>query len=133
MGSRVICVRPEVPVASLGGEFHGARSLFLPVVQGSGRLLGVLWRSDLAPPSIRENMTLRDRLGGASVTTVAEQMDLRPIVVHEGSPLSDALWAMTDYRARTVTVVGADGTVAGLLSDLEVLMWFARQRRRLGL
>lgn len=132
MGSRVICVQPEVTVASVRDEFSRANAVFLPVVEASGRLLGVLWRNDLAPPKIREISALRDRLGAGSITTAAEQMDPRPIVLHEGSPLSDALRAMTVDRARTVAVVDADGAAMGLLSDLEVLMWFARQRRRLG-
>ena len=86
--------------------------------------------SDLAPPSVRESAALRLRLRGESMTTVGEEMDPRAISVREDLPLSEALRAITSNRARTVTVVATDGTVVGLLSDLEILIWFALERRR---
>ena len=130
MGSHVVCVRPEVAVETLADQFHAAGAILLPVVDASARLIGVLWRSDLAPPSVRESAALRLRLRGESMTTVGEEMDPRAISVREDLPLSEALRAITSNRARTVTVVATDGTVVGLLSDLEILIWFALERRR---
>lgn len=131
MGPRVVCVGPEVGVEGLRDEFQITRAMLLPVVEPSGRLVGVLWRFDLAPSHLRELIALRHRREGAPVGTVAEQMDPHALAVQEGAPLTEALRAMTVDRARTVTVVAIDGTVVGLLSDLELLMWFARQRRGL--
>lgn len=129
MGARVTCVRPEVDVTTLDGEFGPIHASLLPVVDDDAKLLGVLWRHDLAPPRMHESIALRVRLRVADRDTVADQLDPFPLTLHEGAPAIEALRAMTVDHARSIAVVGDGGRVVGTLSDLELLTWFARARR----
>ena len=127
MPSRVVCVRPELPFAL---AFAVERPTLLPVVDAEGRLVGVLWRPDVAPTALRAEIQLRARLGPPSPGIVAELLDTRHAALHESSPLIDALRLMTVDHARAVPVVADGGVVVGTLSDIDLLVWFGRAKRR---
>jgi CBS-domain-containing membrane protein len=103
-----------------------SRTALFPVVDDAHHLLGLLWRPDVAPPHLRVTIQqrLRKREGLAS-----EVMDTRGHVAFESTPLLEAFQRMTVDRARFLTVLSADGGVVGMLSDLDLLGWFARARR----
>jgi CBS-domain-containing membrane protein len=105
MGPSVVCVRAEVCVSDLRETFRTARSALLPVVDALGRLVGVVWRDD-------------------------SRVDSRALALDESASALEALRAMTIERARAVPVVGEGGAVVGVLSDIDLLGWLARERRR---
>ncbi len=127
MASRVVCVRPELPLAEV---FGAERSVLLPVVDAAGKLIGVLWRPDLTPAPFRKTIELRARLASFPLGVVAERMDTQHAVLHETSPLVDALRAMTVNHARSLPVVAEGEMVVGMISDIDLLTWLGRARRR---
>jgi predicted transcriptional regulator len=50
--------------------------------------------------------------------------------VHEGSSIEHSVEVLAGKRARTLILIQDDETVAGVLTDLELLRWWARERRR---
>jgi CBS-domain-containing membrane protein len=124
-GSRVLCIHAELPIDRLTVAFQESSGVELPVVDGQGHLLGTVWRNDFVraarlgePHAVLEPLLhVADRVGQATT-------------VHEGSSIEHAVEVLTSKRARTLILVQDDDTVAGVLTDLDLLRWWARERRR---
>jgi CBS domain-containing protein len=125
-GTRVVCVHAELPVERLRAAFQESSAIELPVVDPSGHLLGTVWRDDFA----------RGRMNGGARPTLASPRragDLvgRAATLPESASIGYAVEVLTSRRARTLILVQGDDTVAGVLTDLDLLRWLSRARRRL--
>jgi CBS-domain-containing membrane protein len=114
-----------LPVERLPAAFHECSAVELPVVDGSGHLLGTVWRDDFA----------RGRMKGGSRPTFepprhAADLVGRATTLPESASIGYALEVLTSRRARTLILVQDDDTVAGVLTDLDLLHWLSRGRRR---
>ena len=110
----------------LPSAFEEWHAVELPVVDGQGRLLGAVRRSDFVRarglPSHPASLHKPQR--------VAEVLD-SAVRIHESSSIAQAVQIFASKRARTLILVQDDDTVAGVLTDLDLLRWVTQARRRL--
>jgi len=112
----------------------------LPVVDAGRRVVGVLSLDDLRaalpfPVGLREHPT-PDQRESAREWTVAEVMTHAPQTLVEGADLADAAEQMAERRIGCLPIVDAEGRLAGILSETDLLhalatmLWSDRQRER---
>jgi CBS domain-containing protein len=116
----------------------------LPVVDGGGRAIGVVSKTDLvrdqfetldadfqADELIREPEASKLGLGSHAALiargTVAEVMTPAPITVSEHLSISQAAAIMASREVHRLPVVGSAGTVVGIVSSLDIVRWLADQ------
>jgi predicted transcriptional regulator len=124
-GPRFLCLHAELPIDLLPTAFQEWSGVELPVVDDRGRLLGTIWRDDFVrthafgmPHAILEPpQRVVDRVGHATT-------------VHESSSIEHSVEVLAGQHARTLILVQNDDTVAGVITDLDLLRWWARERRR---
>jgi CBS domain-containing protein len=115
MTADVVCVTPDLTLDALLAillerNFSGA-----PVVDGEGRPIGVVSKTDL----LRE--------GQLPQTTVGDAMMPLVFTLAETAPLSQAAALMVEEGVHRLPVVSAEGRVVGLLSSFDVMRWIARE------
>ncbi len=100
----VITVHPEVPITEALGLMRRGRFRHLPVVDGRGRLVGIVSDRDLGRPasSVREVMT-------PDVVTVKPSTDIR-----------HAARLMRERKIGSLPVI-EDGRPVGILTETDVL------------
>jgi CBS domain-containing protein/RNA polymerase-binding transcription factor DksA len=114
----------------------------LPVVDSERRVVGVLSLDDLRaalplPVGLGERPGLPDR-ESAREWRVADLMTHAPETLREGADLAEAAERMAERRIGCLPVVDAEGRLAGLLSEtdllhaLATLLWSDRVRERRG-
>jgi acetoin utilization protein AcuB len=110
----------------------------LPVLDAGRRVVGVLSLDDLRaalpfPVGLREQPT-PDQRESAREWTVAEVMTHSPYTLVEGDDLADAAEQMAERRIGCLPIVDAEGRLAGILSEtdllyaLATLLWSERRR-----
>lgn len=107
-------------IMTLGGVRH------MPVVKG-GRLVGVVSERDLLRASLSNltdfgNDQRRAFLHGVEIARVMSQP---PIVIHQDEPVDAAARVMAERRIGCLPVVDADGALIGLVTETDVLRYFA--------
>jgi CBS domain-containing protein len=114
MSRNVVALRADVPL-------DRARALFLergiggaPVVDGEGRPLGVLSKTDL----------LRGLAPGA---TVADAMSRNVLTVPESAPVSETAALLAFEGIHRAPVLSREGRVVGMVTILDILRWLSRQ------
>jgi CBS domain-containing protein len=113
MSLNVQCVTEDVSLHALAsclldGGYSGA-----PVVDGEGRPVGVVSKTDL----LRQGVTTEGR--------VRDIMTPMSFTLHEDQPVSKASALMAYEGIHRLPVVDAAGKVVGLLSSLDILHWLA--------
>jgi CBS domain-containing protein len=111
MKQKVPCARRSLEPAGLRALFSGTDAEALPVVNEHGEPVGVLLRSLLVDGAAGKAGDLMTRLS---------------FVLPESATISQAAALMALERAQHVPIVGNDGRVAGMVSWIEVLRWFAQ-------
>ncbi len=86
-----------------------------PVLGTSGRLSGMITRSDLADP--------RRRTGTSLVEDVATRV---VYAVRESDPVMNAVRLMLDESIHRALVVNDDGTIAGIVAPTDILKALVR-------
>ncbi|HEU5479338.1 MAG TPA: CBS domain-containing protein, partial [Candidatus Tumulicola sp.] len=111
VGPKQIAVRAEVTIRELRGLLAEAPASTVLVVDQDNRLLGTIDSSSLeqAPAAAPTILRMRARTAIAETASVAEAVDC---LVHSHS--------------RSVAVVDKDDRAVGVLTDVELLRWFAR-------
>jgi CBS domain-containing protein/PII-like signaling protein len=116
-------VRPETTVAEAAARMAEEGLKRLAVVDESGRMIGILSRSDVLKTVIdaleKAGTSARPRvnLGG----TVAQAMQPGGISVGMDAPLADVLDRIMQSRSRYVVVADAEGRVAGIITEGDIL------------
>lgn len=116
----------------------------MPVVDGNGRLLGMLRDDDLIASEARvhvptfinflglgmafpgEMKHLEKELKKIAGATVGEVMQTDPPTVAPDATLEDAATIMHDRGVNSIPVVDADGVVAGIVARADVVRFIAR-------
>jgi CBS domain-containing protein len=136
MTSQVVTVRPSSPFQELVRLLEQHHVSALPVVDDSGRLVGIVSEADLL---IKEGYPhgatdagpvgearYRRRLDKAGGTRAAEVMAEPVITVPLGTLVADAVRLMLRLGIRRLPVVDARGGLAGIVARSDLLKVFLR-------
>lgn len=131
MTPNVASVRSETPLGQVVDALIGQDFRAIPVVNGDGKLVGIITNSDLTD---RGNLPARIELlaamdpeerasaAGAAGTRRAEDVMTRlPIVIRPGAPIEQAVQIMLTERLKRLPVIDDDGELVGILSRADVL------------
>lgn len=140
MTSPVITVRPETPFRELVELMMRHRISGLPVVDQTGRLVGIVTEADLlhkeetpppGPPLIPwHGASLRlerlvDRYQKATGTTARDLMTENVVTATEETPVRQVAHLMLSHGINRVPIV-RDGQVVGIVTRADVLKVFTR-------
>ena len=111
MTTDVVTVGPDDPVEEAAVRLLRGRHSALPVVDGAGRLRGVVSEADLLTGATGRRPGL---------TTVGRVMTTEAVTVPADTTVARARALLVERRLRTLPVVGADGRLVGVVgrSDL---------------
>ncbi|GAA2403420.1 CBS domain-containing protein [Streptomyces glaucosporus] len=106
----------------------------LPVLEGEGRVVGVVSEADLLPkegyrgsdPSRMEQLRHPKELARAGAVTAGELMTSPAVCVRAGAALSEAARLMAVRRVKRLPVVDAQGVLVGVVSRGDLLRVFLR-------
>lgn len=134
MTCTVTAVGPHAPFKEIVRLMQDRRVSALPVIEGEGRVVGVVSEADLLPkeevwdapgPGGTELLGRRDA-AKAEALTAAELMSSPAVTVHAEAPLAQAARTMAQNGVRRLPVVGDDGLLAGVVSRTDLLKVFLR-------
>jgi CBS domain-containing protein len=144
MSTPVSTLRPDVKVESAADILAEKKVGALPVVDGDGKLLGILRDDDLIASEARvhvptfinflglgmafpgEMKHLEQELKKIAGATVADVMQTEPPTVTEASTLEDVATIMHDRGVNSLPVVDATGTVVGIVARADIVRFIAR-------
>jgi CBS domain-containing protein len=129
MTTKVIAVTRDADFKQLASVLREFRVSACPVVDSSGRVIGVVSEADLLhkvadcelPVGL---IRLRWKLGEESKITAvtADQLMTAPAVtIHADAPVQVAARVMRDRRLKRLPVVGARGELIGIVSRVDLL------------
>ncbi len=115
MTRNVRSCRPGDTLAAAAMAMCEADCRFLPVVDGTGRPIGVVTDGDICLLGTTSHRRLSDMF-------VRDAMRGSPATCHPGDPVVDALRVMRQLRIRHLPVVGRLGILEGVLSLTDVVL-----------
>lgn len=125
----VVTVTPEMSLRVAARRLAEHSITAMPVVDGSGRLVGVLSEADVMRealvPDQRAHLIDVHVGEGPDVHRVREVMSPHPVTVHPEDDLMDAVRLMTDSAFKSLPVV-EEGHVVGVVSRKDVIAQIAR-------
>ncbi|MEU4969007.1 CBS domain-containing protein [Streptomyces smyrnaeus] len=106
----------------------------LPVLEGDGRVIGVVSEADLLPKeewhtqesSLHHSYAYSEKLAKAAGGTAAGLMTAPAVTVHPEALVSEAARVMAEKRVKRLPVTDADGCLRGIVSRSDVLSIFLR-------
>ena len=116
MTAQVIAIRAEDDLSRACARVIDERISAVPVLDGSGRPIGILSKTDLLLAAVRHQTAKAEDVMSSPVTTIGRD-----------SPLSLAAATMAHCGFHRLVVVDDDGTSVGILSSMDVLRWVAGQ------
>ena len=139
MTGDIVCVRPGLTIEALAALFIDRRISGAPVVDDSGRPIGVVSKSDLVRARVEDGVALvadvwrpEDawtvhgfHLEPQSAGTVADIMMPLAFTLPEDATLSQAAAIMAYEGVHRVPVTAGDGTIVGIISAMDVVRWLA--------
>ncbi len=125
----VVTVAPEMSLRDAARRLAAHSITAMPVVDGSGCLVGVLSEADVMRealvPDQRAHLIHVQVGEGPEARRVHEVMTPHPVTVHPEDDLMDAVRLMTDSAIKSLPVV-EDGRVLGVVSRKDVIAQIAR-------
>ena len=144
MSREVICLKPEASVESLRATLVENGISGAPVVDDSGKVVGIVSITDVVRDQHERGETMEEseevRLqskGGISYSpgpgfrmmdpgaTVADVMSRKVITIRENTSVAEASELMAKNHVHRLPVVSDKGKVVGLVSSLDILGWVA--------
>lgn len=106
----------------------------LPVLEGEGRVVGVVSEADLLPkeeyrgsaPSRMEQLRHPEELARVGAVTAGELMTAPAVCVRAGATLAEAARTMARRHVKRLPVVDAEGRLVGVVSRGDLLKVFLR-------
>lgn len=141
MTSNVRTVSPDTSVAELTRIFLEESISAVPVVDASGKAIGLASKTDVlqryhdhddAEPSItvvgdgEDDPSVVVELGSPASATVRDIMTHIVFSLGQEAPIGRAAALMSYEGVHRLVVVSADGRAVGIVSSLDILRWLAR-------
>ncbi|MEU1799451.1 CBS domain-containing protein [Streptomyces sp. NPDC019937] len=134
MTRTVVAVGRDAPFKELVRTLGQWRVSAMPVLEGEGRVVGVVSEADLLPkeefrdsdPARFERMRRLPDLAKAGALTAEELMSTPAVTVHTDATLAEAARIMAVRRVKRLPVVDAEGTLQGIVSRGDLLKVFLR-------
>jgi CBS-domain-containing membrane protein len=106
----------------------------LPVLEGDGRVIGVVSEADLLPkeefrdsdPDRFTQQRRLDDLAKAGAVTAQELMSSPAVTVHPGATLGEAARIMAHRKVKRLPVIDDEGVLEGVVSRSDLLKVFLR-------
>jgi CBS domain-containing protein len=134
MSPRVVLATPEAPFKELARLLENSQVTALPVVDGTGRVLGIVSESDLLPKVekrsddayLLESRSHRQQRAKAA-GQVAEQLMTRPVLtIGSDVPVALAARLMHEHDVKQLPVVDGDGRLCGIVGRADLIKVFLR-------
>lgn len=122
MTSEVITVTPDTPIREAANLMLGNKVSGLPVVNGDGRLVGIITEADF----LRLEVARHEADDPRPVETVGEVMSPSVLTIGPAHSITDAARIMVVNDINRLPVVDDDGRVLGIVSRLDVVAVFTR-------
>jgi predicted transcriptional regulator len=117
MSTRLLCVRRDSSLKDLAALLVRNRIGGVPVVEGDGRVLGIVSESDLQPA--REGVPARPQRTAADIMT-------RPVVtIGEGDTVTQAARVLLRHRIKRAPVL-REGVIVGMVTRGDLLRPYLR-------
>jgi CBS domain-containing protein len=136
MHRRVITAVPDTPVKELAGLMITRDIDALPVIDPTGRPVGVVTEGDVLTklefrggteyPPLLSSGRCRNRWRKSAGLTAGELMTSPAVTVGEGEPLRVAVRVLATQRLRRVCVVSEGGHLVGMLTRQDAMRVFLR-------
>ncbi|UNO43358.1 CBS domain-containing protein [Streptomyces sp. MST-110588] len=134
MTQTVVAVGRDAPFKEIVQTMDQWKVSALPVLEGEGRVVGVVSEADLLPkeefrdsdPSRFEQRRRLEDLAKAGALTAGELMSTPAICVHADAALSQAARIMAVRHVKRLPVVDAEGLLQGVVSRSDLLKVFLR-------
>ncbi|WP_405547045.1 CBS domain-containing protein [Streptomyces phaeochromogenes] len=130
----VVAVGRDAPFKEIVETMGQWRVSAMPVLEGEGRVIGVVSEADLLPkeefrdsdPSLYEQRRRLSDVAKAGAVTAAELMSTPAITVHPDVTLAQAARIMAVRRVKRLPVVDDVGMLQGIVSRADLLKVFLR-------
>ncbi|MFE3493106.1 CBS domain-containing protein [Streptomyces sp. NPDC059175] len=134
MTRTVVAVEREAPFKEIVAAMEQWKVTAVPVVEGEGRVVGVVSEADLLPkeefrdtePGLIEQMRNLGDTAKAGAVRAGDLMTTPAVTIRADAPLPQAARTMIRQRIKRLPVVDADGTLQGILSRADLLKVFLR-------
>ncbi|QLH25292.1 CBS domain-containing protein [Streptomyces sp. Rer75] len=134
MTRTVVAVGRDAPFKEIVQTLGQWRVSAMPVLEGEGRVVGVVSEADLLPkeelrdsdPDRFEQMRRLPDLAKARAVTAEELMSTPAVTVHTDATLAEAARVMAVRRVKRLPVVDAEGMLRGIVSRGDLLKVFLR-------
>ncbi|WP_046776707.1 CBS domain-containing protein [Streptomyces yangpuensis] len=134
MTTKVIAVTPDTGFKDIAAAMERWKVTALPVVEGEGRVVGVVSEADLLPkeefhehrPGMIEQMRRLGDTAKAGSTRAENLMTSPAVTIRPDATLPRAARLMADRHIKRLPVVDADNTLKGIVSRADLLKVFLR-------
>jgi len=108
MSNDVLTIAADAPLSQASAEMRLGRVRHLPVVDGKGKLVGLLSHLDVMKTLLR-----------GKGTQVADAMSVRLVTLREDALAADAAKLMRSRKVGSLPVIDAKGRLVGLLTEAD--------------
>ncbi|MGY3205921.1 CBS domain-containing protein [Streptomyces sp. TE5632] len=134
MSHTVVAVGRDAPFKEIVRLIEQWKVSALPVLEGEGRVVGVVSEADLLPKeefrdSDPDRFMQRRRLpelAKAGALTAGELMSTPAVTVHADAPVAQAARIMAQRKVKRLPVVSDEGLLEGIVSRVDLLKVFLR-------
>lgn len=137
MSRTTYCLRPEVGVRTAAAMLLEHRMSGAPVVDGEGRPVGIVSKTDLLRHAHERGEEVEPRedpgldrgfhTAAIDATTVADVMMPVVFAIADDTTIATAAALMAGEGVHRLPVLDAGGAVVGILSTLDVVRWVAER------
>ncbi len=134
MTTQVVAVTPSTGFKDIAAAMERWKVSALPVIEGEGRVVGVVSEADLLPkeefhehgPGMLEQMRRLGDTAKAGSTRAEDLMTTPAVTIRPDATLPRAARLMADRRIKRLPVVDGDGILKGIVSRGDLLKVFLR-------
>ncbi|MBZ9594289.1 CBS domain-containing protein [Streptomyces erythrochromogenes] len=134
MTTQVVAVTPSTGFKDIAAAMERWKVSALPVIEGEGRVVGVVSEADLLPkeefhehgPGMLEQMRRLGDTAKAGSTHAEDLMSTPAVTIRPDATLPRAARLMADRHIKRLPVVDGDGILKGIVSRGDLLKVFLR-------